>query len=112
MMKLLLITLVGSLLAVSLVSVAPVKAQEVASGITSYRLSPRELVGLGHQGRFKEQGIPGYDNFRSKARSGRITAAELVESAIANNRLSAEAAGDRQYLNAVDEHLKSGGCGS
>ena len=104
--------LVGSLLAVSLVSIAPVNAQEVASGGTSYRVSPRELVSLAHQGRFKEQGIPSYDNFRSKARSGKITAAELVESAIANNRLSAEAASDQQYLNAVNSHLKSGGCGS
>ena len=105
--------LVSSLLtAVSLVSIAPLNAQEVVSGGASYRVSPRELVTLAHQGRFKGQGIPSYDNFRSKARSGKITAAELVESAIASKRLSPEAASDRQYLSAVDGHLKSGGCGS
>ena len=112
MIKLPLIPLVGGLLTVSLMPIAPANAQEVASGATSYRVSPRELVSLAQQGRFKEQGIPSYDNFRSKARSGKITAAELVESAIANNRLSPEAASDRQYLSAVDSHLKSGGCGS
>lgn len=106
--------LVGSLLAFSFIAVSPVNANEVAVNQSSenYEVSPRELVSLARHGRFREQGIPSHDNFRSRVRSGKITATDLVQSAIANNRLSPEVASDRQYLNAVTNHLKSGGCGS
>ncbi|MEM8719685.1 MAG: hypothetical protein AAGE84_10310 [Cyanobacteria bacterium P01_G01_bin.39] len=92
-----------------------VNAQEAAtkqSNANSYGVSPRELITMARHGRFIEQGIPSHNNFRSGIRSGRITADELVASAIASNRLSAEVASDRQYLEAVTDHLKSGGCGS
>lgn len=109
------ITLLTSLLAISFAIAMPVKAQvaeENLSTTDSYSVSPRELISLARHGRFKAQGIPSHDNFRSGVRTGKITAEELVASAISNNRLPAEVIGDRNYLETVASHLKSGGCGS
>ena len=43
-------------------------------------------------------------------RSGRVNAPILVSSVIANNRLPESAIRDRNYLNAVSNHLSFGGC--
>ena len=103
---------VGGTLAVILAVTTPVYAQENQSDNNTYGVSPRELISLARQGGFVEQGIPGHDNFSNGIRTGRITAEELVASAIANKRLSEAAANDPSYLETVNNHLKSGGCGS
>ncbi|MEM7591001.1 MAG: hypothetical protein AAF383_05695 [Cyanobacteria bacterium P01_A01_bin.83] len=98
-----------------MVATSLVNAQETStkrSNNNSYGVSPRELVSIARHGRFVNQGIPSHSSFRSGIRSGRITADELVASAIATNRLPEEVASDRAYLKAVTDHLKSGGCGS
>ncbi len=110
------ISFIGSLLVISLAATAPVDAQEIVennqSVDQSYSVSPRELISLARHGRFKDQGIPSHNNFRQSVRSGKITAEELVEIAIAKNRLAEEVKSDRNYVKAVANHLKSGGCGS
>ncbi|MEM8674237.1 MAG: hypothetical protein AAGF83_10245 [Cyanobacteria bacterium P01_G01_bin.67] len=109
------LSLIGSFLALAVAASFPVKAQAAPLEPVksdSYGVTPRELISLARHGRFTEQGIPSHNNFRSGVRTGKITAEELVASAIANKRLSAEVASDRQYLSAVENHLKSGGCGS
>ena len=113
------IFVLASLVAISVATVLPVKAQTFeqnqksqSSIASSYSVSPRELVSMARHGRFKAQGIPGHNNFRSGIRTGKITAQRLVSSAIANNRLPADALNDRNYLETVTSHLKSGGCGS
>ena len=115
MSKIFLFASVLTVLAASVTSVnaqAPKKNQSNQSNAASYSVSPRELVSLGRHGRFKTQGIPSHNNFRQGVRMGRITAEELVTSAVAQNRLSADVLGDRQYLETVASHLKFGGCGS
>jgi len=105
----------GSLLLVILAIAMPAKAQGIDNNLVtqeSYNLSPRELISLGRHGRFKDQGIPSHSNFGNGIRSGRITAKSLVESAISDKRLPENTLSDRVYLNAVNSHLKSGGCGS
>lgn len=90
---------------------APINAQTTDNN-NSYSVSSRKLISLARQGRFEKQGVPGYSNFRNGVRSGRVTAEVLVESAIAQSRLPQSASSDRNYLNAVANHLNSGGCGS
>jgi len=92
------------------ITTAPINAQTVEDN--TYNISPRKLISLARQGRFKEQGIPGYSNFGNGIRSGRITAEVLVESAIAQSRLPKTAKSDRNYLSTVANHLSSGGCSS
>ena len=109
-------TVILSALAITVPSEAQsVEAQSVADlQITreSYSLSPRQLIAMARHGRFKAQGIPSHSNFGNGIRSGRVTAESLVQSAIENDRLPENAIRDRQYLKAVNKHLKSGGCGS
>ena len=87
-----------------------VKAQEGVAYQNS--LTPRQLVSLARHGNFKAQGIPGYSGFGSAVRSGKVNAEKLVASAVVQNKLPSNALQDESYLNAIDEHLKSGGCGS
>lgn len=104
----------ASLLTIAFSAIAPVNAQEIQSTENSelYVLSPRQLISLARQGSFKAQGIPSHDNFRSGVRGGKITANDLVESAIANKRLPENVRSDQQYLSTLNDHLNSGGCGS
>lgn len=99
--------IIGSL-AIVLTNLAPAQAQSVSE--SSYNLTPRNLISLARQGRFKAQGVPSHAGFISAIRSGRVDADVLVSSAIANNRLPESARRDREYLNAVNHHLKAGGC--
>ena len=99
--------IIGSL-AIALTNLAPATAQNIND--SSYNLTPRSLISLARQGRFKTQGIPGHTNFIQAIRSGKIDAEILVNSAITNNRLPQEAISDRNYLDTVANHLKSRGC--
>lgn len=108
------ISIFVSLLAIAFTTASTVKPQSINYQSVSqyYSVSPRELISLARQGQFKAQDIPSHNNFRHRVRTGKITAKELVASVIANNCLSQKVASDRNYLNAVADHLKSGGCGT
>ena len=95
----------------SFIAIAPVKAQSIESQVNN-SLTPRELTSLARQGRFNAQGIPGYSRFGSSVRSGKVNAEKLVASAIAQNRLPESTLKDRNFISAVEKHLKSGGCSS
>ena len=101
--------LVASLLFIVAIA-TPTNAQTLDNN--SYSISPRQLISLARQGRFKKQGVASYSNFGNGVRSGKITAEVLVESAIAQSRLPQTAKRDLDYLNMVAKHLNSGGCGS
>ena len=100
------------LITIALTTSISTNAEASESSSASYSVTPRELISLARQGRFKALGIPSHDNFRNAVRTNKITATELIESAIANNRLPESVRGDRQYFDTVTSHLKSGGCGS
>ena len=91
-------------------SSATVNAQTAQGAI--YNLPPQQLIKLARQGRFKAQGIPSYSRLNSAIRSGKVNARTLVAGAVAQNRLPQTALQDTAYLNAIENHLKSGGCGS
>ena len=104
--------LLGILSTIGLISVSftTVNAQTVNKAIDT--LPPQKLIKLARQGRFKAQGIPSYSRLNSSIRSGKVNAQTLVASAVAQNRLPQTALQDVAYLNAIENHLKSGGCGS
>ena len=105
-------SIVAYLITIALTTFVPIDAWASESSTASYSITPRQLISLARHGRFKAQGIPSHNNFRNAVRTNKITATELIESAIANNRLSESVRGNREYFETVTSHLKSGGCGS
>lgn len=67
-------------------------------------VKPFNLVHLGYQGYFKN--IPSNGAFISGIKSGRINAKTLIESAIAQGRLSPESLNDQGYVNSVNNQLQ------
>lgn len=118
MIKSLLIgTISATISALSLIpfSITPVKAQVVNAPqqqLAVNILPPPKLLDLARQGRFNAQGIPGYSRLNSYIKSGKVNAQTLVAGAIEQNRLPEAALQDVGYLQAINDRLKSGGCGS
>ena len=104
-----------SLLLVVGATAPAVRAQETAKNTAEigtfpkyiYQITPFNLAEQAYRGYFKDQGIPSYDQLSSAYNEGRITALDLVKSAIQVNRLSPQALNERGYLNAVDAQLSS-----
>lgn len=102
-----------SVLLISTTTAPALKAQTIvqnsitSSGNTTNRsqLTPFNLVHLAYRGYFQDQGIPRYVAFLSAYESGRITAKDLVQSAINKNKLSRQALDDQRFLRAVEDHL-------
>lgn len=69
-------------------------------------VQPFNLVHLGYQGYFTDQGIPSNGAFIAAAQSGRIDEYQLVKSAIERGRLSPQTLNDQGYLNAVSAQLR------
>jgi hypothetical protein len=92
-----------------------VRAQETAENRVEvgtspkyiYQITPFNLAEQAYRGYFKDQGIPSYDRLSVAYQEGRITARDLVKSAIQANRLLPQTLNDRGYLNAVDAQLGS-----
>jgi hypothetical protein len=72
-----------------------------------YQLRPFNLVYLAYQGYFRDQGIPGYSAFLAAYEAGRVSAEDLVQSAVKKNKVSPETASDRGYLRAVKSQIES-----
>ena len=70
-------------------------------------LTPFQLVYLGYQGSFKNQGIPSYGRFIAASQAMDIHAEDLVKAAVQGNLLSQESLSDRSYLGAVKIQLQS-----
>ena len=89
---------------------APAFAEEIAAVNTQsvnniVEITPFNLVRRGYQGSL--EGIPSAVSFVREANSGRITAEDLVEVAIANGRLNPETINDKEYLKNVTSHLSN-----
>ncbi|VEP14336.1 conserved exported hypothetical protein [Hyella patelloides LEGE 07179] len=100
-----------SALALSLVT-APAFASEVAA-VNSHstnnivEISPVDLVNRSYQGFLADQGIPSNGAFNRAVHTGRVTAQDLVNGAIASGRLAPETINDRAYLNHVNSQLRN-----
>lgn len=82
-----------------------VSASEIVAVRKSYRITPYDLVSRGYQGYFKPQGIPSASVFQRQARSGRLTAVELIQAGITAGRLTEDALEDFSYVQAVKNVL-------
>lgn len=104
--------LLGNLLALLPSIAALILASEVAianPNINRNRVlntRPFNLVRLGYQGYFQDQGIPGYGAFHSAIQNRRVTATKLIESAIEKGRLSPDALNNQDYVDAVEAQLE------
>lgn len=67
---------------------------------------PFNLVHLGYQGYFRDEGIPGYEAFCAAIKNRRVTAARLIESAIQKGRLDTDALNKQDYIYAVEAQLE------
>ena len=108
-MKRLIISTLSTLAISSLFAPAFANEAELTKTSTASinRITPFALVSGAYQGRLRNQGVPGSANFLAKVRSNKITAETLVEAAIANRRLEADAISDQKYLSTVDSLLGS-----
>ncbi|PSB56934.1 hypothetical protein [Chamaesiphon polymorphus] len=70
-------------------------------------ITPFELVSGAYQGQYRDHSIPGFGSLVDGARTGKITAQDLVRAAIDSKRLPPQAIADRSYLGNVDLQLKS-----
>ena len=104
--------LIGSLATLSFVCVTTTSVKAQSGESYQSNLTPRQLISLARQGRFKAQGIPGYSRFGSAVRSGKVDAETLIASAIAQDKLSPTALQNKSYIAGVKNHLRSGGCSS
>ena len=107
-MKRLLLSSLGTLLIAT--ATTPAFANEVAVKPTVnsnniVEVQPFNLVYLAYQGYFTEQGIPSNGRFTHAIKTRRITAKDLVASAIARGRLSPETINDSSYLAHVESQL-------
>ena len=106
-------SLLVSLSAVTLsLFAAPALANEVGavnqnSTRSIVEITPFNLVTRSYQGYFADQGIPSNAAFLGAVRTGKVTAKDLVEKAIAQGRLAPETINDRAYLNNVNSHLSN-----
>ena len=102
-----------SVLLISAATAPTVKAEIAAvtntanNAATISQLKPFNLVHMAYQGYFRDQGIPGYSAFLAAYEAGRVSAEELVQSAVKKNKLSPETASDRGYLRAVKSYIES-----
>jgi hypothetical protein len=67
---------------------------------------PFNLVRLGYQGYFQDDGIPSNGAFHAAIRHRRVTATKLIESAIKKDKLSPDALNNQDYVDAVEAQLE------
>ncbi len=70
-------------------------------------ITPFELVGTAYQGQYRDHSIPGFGSLIDNARTGRISAKDLVKAAIESRELLPEMIDDRDYLRNVESQLRS-----
>lgn len=70
-------------------------------------INPFDLVGNAYQGQYRDHSIPGFGALIDDARTGKITAKDLVKAAIESKELLPEMIDDRNYLSNVESKLRS-----
>ena len=69
-------------------------------------ITPFNLVSLAYQGKFKTQGVGGYNSLITAILFDEISGKDLVQIGIDTGRLSAETINDSSYIGSVDSQLK------
>lgn len=76
------------------------------SAMTTYQITPFNLVILARNGYFQQQGIPSYLALNNAYILGRVTSSDLVWAAVQANRISPKYLSDRSFLKAVAAQLE------
>lgn len=111
-MKTSFVALAFTTLALSVTSVAVAQTPQTAINSATVRtivapVNPSTLVNLAYQGQLKDQNIPSYGALITAYQSGQIQATELVQGAVAQNRLPSQILTDNGYLSAVETQLRA-----
>ena len=99
--------LIGTLSTILLSTIAaPALAEQLTLGssrdLNVAEITPFDLVTGAYQGRFEDQGIPSSAVFLARVHSNKISAEDLVNSAISAGRLSESTLSDQSYLNSLE----------
>lgn len=103
--------LIAALSTLTVAAITPAQAQEMTAykqnmTQTIQQVTPFNLVKLGYQGYFRQQGLSSYGAFVSAVRTGKIKAEDLVKSGIARSRLTPETVNNQSYLHNVRVQLE------
>ncbi|MBR8836472.1 MAG: hypothetical protein DSM106950_21255 [Stigonema ocellatum SAG 48.90 = DSM 106950] len=71
------------------------------------QITPFNLVNLAYRGYFKDQGIPGYSALRMAYLEQKVSALDIVRSAVKTRRLPEEVLSNKQYVNSVAQQLSA-----
>jgi uncharacterized protein (DUF2336 family) len=69
--------------------------------------TPGELVSLARTGYLQDQNIPSHNRLTHAVQFGQLSALDLVEAGVADNRLSPEMLNDASYLSGVKAQLQN-----
>ena len=73
----------------------------------SNSIAPNNLVESAYQGAFKDQGVPSYISFLTQIRENKLTAKDLVQSAIADRKLPSDTINNSEYIHGVNVALQN-----
>jgi hypothetical protein len=100
--------LIAALSTLTVAVAVPAQAQGIVAMTQNIQqVTPFNLVKLGYQGYFRQQGISSNSAFVSAIRTGKIKAEDLVKSGIARGRLTPETLNNQSYLHHVRVQLES-----
>ncbi len=102
-----------SLLLISTCTATEVRAEKTvlnpavagSTGSYTHQITPFNLVNLAYQGYLKDQGIPSYSVLSRAYLDQKISALDIVRSAVKAKRLPEEALSNKKYLNNVAQVL-------
>jgi hypothetical protein len=109
-MNKLLLAFLPALLITATAAVPALRAQESMPQLQvsmKVSLTPFNLAYLAHMGYFESQGLPGYNLLMSEYRSGRVTAAKIVQKAVDAKALPASFLKNQAYIDSLDTQLYS-----
>ncbi|MGI0494563.1 hypothetical protein ACN4EG_22490 [Alkalinema pantanalense CENA528] len=76
-----------------------------SSSMSNGQLNPADVASLAYQGLLKDQGIPSYAALSNAYSGGSLTAKDVINAAIAAQRISSSALQDSAFVSAVDSQL-------
>ena len=110
-MERLLLAAVGTIL-IATTATPPVLANKTAANLNitqnqvQKNITPFNLVSLAYQGKFKNQGVSGYNSLITAIVFDEVSGKDLVQIGIDTGRLSADTINDSSYISSVDSQLQ------
>lgn len=74
--------------------------------VNANEATPNDIYNLARNGYFESEGIPSQGGLTNAYRLGNVTAEDLINAAIGQNRLSPEVLENRRFIRAVNQYLR------